>query len=164
MEFFDKLSKKASETYKFTKEKTSQISSELKLKGKISEYKESIENLYTEIGKCVYNAHKNGEEVSREEITHKCEEIARTEEEIEKAEAEILALKKIKKCVNCGAELNEKDEFCSKCGKEQPKVEEIKIEVQEEASEDAKEAEVTEVKNVEENKEENSENVNNSEE
>lgn len=150
MDFFDKLSKKASETYKMTKEKTTQISGELKLKNKINEAKEEIEKIYSEIGNLVYTAHKNGEAVSEDEVTAKCEEIARKEEEIEKAKVEILSLKKIKKCVNCGAELNENDEFCSKCGQEQPKIEKVEVEVKEDASNEAKEDEVTEVKNVEE--------------
>ena len=67
MDFFDKLSKKASETYKMTKEKTSQISGELKLRNKISNSKENINNLYNEIGKLVYEAHKKGEELSKDE-------------------------------------------------------------------------------------------------
>ena len=165
MDFFDKLSKKASETYKLTKEKTSQISGELKLRNKMNNSKDRIDELYSEIGKIVYEAHKKNEELSKDDIRPKCEEIAREEEEIEKAEIEILALKKIKKCVNCGAELDEKDEFCSKCGKEQPKVEEIQIEikVKESASEEAKEAEVTEVKNVESSNSENSGENNSSE-
>jgi hypothetical protein len=157
MEFFNKLSKKASETYQITKEKTNQISGELKLKNKISETKLQIEENYAEIGKLVYGAHKKGEEVSKEEVTSNCEEIARLEAEIEKAETEILALKKIKRCIGCGAELGEKDEFCSKCGKEQPKVEKVDVEVKDNASEDAKEAEVTEIKDVE-SEENNSEN------
>ena len=163
MDFFDKLSKKASETYKLTKEKTSQISGELKLRNKMNNSKDRIDELYSEIGKIVYEAHKKNEELSKDDIRPKCEEIAREEEEIEKAEIEILALKKIKKCVNCGAELDEKDEFCSKCGKEQPKEEKIEVEVKESASEEAKEAEVTEVKNVESSNSENSGENNSSE-
>ena len=163
MDFFDKLSKKASETYKLTKEKTSQISGELKLRNKMNNSKDRIDELYSEIGKIVYEAHKKNEELSKDDIRPKCEEIAREEEEIEKAEIEILALKKIKKCVNCGAELDEKDEFCSKCGKEQPKEEKIEVEVKESASEGAKEAEVTEVKNVESSNSENSGENNSSE-
>ena len=58
MDFFDKLSKKASETYKLTKEKTSQISGELKLRNKMNNSKDRIDELYSEIGKIVYEAHK----------------------------------------------------------------------------------------------------------
>lgn len=153
MEFFNKLSKKASETYQMTKEKTTQISGELKLRNKINENNNKIENIYAEIGKMVVEAHFKGEELNKEEVTPKCEEIARIREENEKAETEILALKKIKKCVNCGLELPEDAEFCSKCGKEQPKIEKVEVEVKAEVSENAQETEVTEVNNVENSEE-----------
>ena len=39
MDFFNKLGKKASETYQVTKEKTVKFSNEVKLKGKISDTK-----------------------------------------------------------------------------------------------------------------------------
>ena len=42
MEFLNKLGKKASETYQVTKEKAVNLSEELKLRGKISEYKEEM--------------------------------------------------------------------------------------------------------------------------
>jgi hypothetical protein len=142
MEFFNKLGKKASETYQVTKEKAANISGELKIKGKISEIKEKIEKEYNEIGKVVYNEVKDGKDVSKDQITEKCEEIARLNDEISKLEVELLAIKKVKKCVGCGTELDIEAEFCSKCGKEQPKIE--KVEVKEEP-EDAKEAEVIEV-------------------
>ena len=158
MDFFNKLSKKTNEAYQTAKEKTAKISGELKLKNKISELKEKINKEYEEIGKIVYEKMKNGEDASKEEITPKCEEISRLKEEIEKAEVEILALKDIKKCSNCGTELTLEAEFCSKCGKEQPKIEKVEVEVAEEPTveaELAENAEVTEVKTVEENNESN---------
>ena len=85
----------------------------------------------------------------------KLDEIAKKEDEISKAETEILTLKKIKKCINCGAELNCKDEFCSKCGTKQPEIKTEEVKVENEASEEAKETEVTEVVTVEEKSEEN---------
>ena len=57
MEFFDKLTKKATETYKGAAEKTSKIAKETKLKMKISENKSKIDELYKEIGKKVYQKH-----------------------------------------------------------------------------------------------------------
>ncbi len=154
MDFFNKLGKKASETYQATKEKASNISDELKLRGKISEQKEKIEKLYKEIGETVYNEVKDGKDVSRDAIVSKCDDISKAKDEISKLEADILAVKKIKKCANCGTELDIKAEFCSKCGKEQPKME--KVEIKEEPVQ-AENAEVVEVSNVEENNE-NSEN------
>ena len=152
MEFLNKLGKKASETYQVTKEKAVNLSEELKLRGKISEYKEEIVKNYKDIGEIVYNEIKNNNEVSKEAVTSKCEEIDKANDEISKLEVQLLALKKVKKCINCGAELDIDAEFCSKCGNKQPVVE--KVEVKEEPS-DTKEAEVVEVNNVEENKEEN---------
>ena len=159
MNFFDKLGKKASQTYQATKEKATNISEELKLKGKISDLKEKIEDLYTEIGKAVYTEIKDGKDVSKEEVAAKCEEISKAKDDISKIESTILALKKVKKCANCGEELEMDALFCSKCGKEQPKIE--KVEVKEEPQE-VKEAEVIEVTNVEssEKTEINTENAN----
>lgn len=152
MDFFNKLGKKASETYQVTKEKTVKFSEEMKLKGKINEAKNQITNLYEEIGQCVYNQYKTNIEEGKEDITAKCEEISKQFDEIAKLETDILALKEVKKCIKCGAEIGKKDEFCSKCGKEQPKSEkeEIKVEVEEEPK-DVQDAEVVEINNVEEN-------------
>ena len=158
MNFFSKLSKKASKTYQATKEKAVNLSEELKLKGKISDLKDKINNIYIEIGKIVYNEIKDGKDVSKEEIILKCEEISKCNEEIEKIQLEILALKKVRKCINCGEELDLEDNFCFKCGTKQPEIE--KVEVKNEVAEDVKEAEVIEVNNAENSNEDNNENNN----
>lgn len=158
MDFFNKLGKKASETYQATKEKATNISDELKLKGKISEQKEKIEKLYREIGETVYNEIKDGKDVSREAIVEKSDEISKAKDEISKLEADILAVKKIKKCANCGTELDINAEFCSKCGKEQPKIEKVEIKKEPVQAENAEVVEVSDVK--EENSENSEENSN----
>ena len=89
MGFFDKLSKKASETYQVTKEKATNLSEEIKLKGKVTELKEKIEKLYNEIGIIVYNEVKDGKDVSKEEVTAKCEEISKAKDDIEKIQDEL---------------------------------------------------------------------------
>lgn len=159
MDFFNKLGKKANEAYKVTKEKAteaykvtkekaSDISEEIKLKSKINSLEEKNYELYAEIGEIVYNEVKDGKDVSKDEVTVKCEEISRNKDEIEKLKTDLLAVKKIKKCVNCGQELDIEVEFCSKCGKEQPKIEKVEIKQEPET---VKEAEVVEVKDAEEN-------------
>ncbi len=160
MDFFSKLSKKASKTYQVTKEKAANISEELKLKGKIADLKDKINKAYKEIGEIVYNEIKDGKDVAKEEVTSKCEEISGFKDEISKLENEILALKKVRKCINCGEELDLDDAFCCKCGTKQPEIE--KVEVKNEPADEAKEAEVIEVNNVE-NNEENANNENNQE-
>lgn len=152
MDFFSKLGKKASETYQITKEKAATLTEELKLKGQINDAKDKIEDLYKEIGQKVFEEIKAGNDVVREEISEKIEEISKLQEKIEKTQVEILALKKLKKCASCGAELELDSEFCSKCGlkQEKPEKQEENVEIQEESNPNAQEAEVVEVKDVEE--------------
>ena len=152
MDFFSKLGKKASKTYQITKEKASSLSEELKIRGKISDAKNSIEELYTEIGKIVYAEMQSGTDVNKDEINVKCDEISRLKINIEKFETEILALKNLKKCDGCFEELELNAEFCSKCGKKQPKIEKVEVEIKKETP-DAKDAEVVEIKNVESDEE-----------
>lgn len=148
MDFLNKLGKKASETYQVTKEKTVKFSNEMKLKGKINEAKTNIIQMYKEIGELVYTEYKDNSDNKREEIELKCQVISNLNDEISKLESEILALNETKKCVGCGEEIDSKADFCPKCGKQQPKVEEEKIEVEENVDEEVKEAEVTEIKDV----------------
>lgn len=158
MDFFNKLGKKASETYQVTKEKTVKFSGEIKLKGKINDAKNQITSLYGEIGEHVYNGYKTNSEEGKDEIMTKCQQIAEKFDEIAKLEDEILQLREVKKCANCGTEINQKDDFCSKCGKEQPKQQEH-VEIKEESEiQDVQDAEVVEVKNTEV-EEQNSENT-----
>lgn len=149
MDFLNKLGKKASETYQVTKEKTVKFSNEVKLKGKISDVKANINQVYKEIGELVYEQFKSNTD-KKEDIELKCQVISNLNDEISKLEAEILALKETKKCIACGEEIDSKADFCSKCGKEQPKVEENIEVAAEETTEDIKDADVTEIKDVEE--------------
>ena len=68
MDFFDKLSKKASETYKVTAEKTTKIAKETKLKLEISNYKSNMEDLYKIVGKKIYQKYAAQEEMQLEDI------------------------------------------------------------------------------------------------
>jgi len=145
MGFFNDLGKKASEAYNVTKEKTSKLSGELKLKGKINEFKNKIEDIEFEIGKIVYAEFKTGtKDQNEEEIKAKCEEIVGLENDIKKAEEDILALKDIKKCVSCGAEISKDMEFCSKCGTKQPEIEKVEEVVEETVTEEKEEETKTE--------------------
>ena len=148
MDFFNKLGKKTTEAYQTAKEKTTKLSEELKLKGKISDCKEKIDNEYKAIGKIVYEKMKAGEDASKEEITPKCEEIERLKENIEKAEVELLALKNIKKCSDCGTELDLNADFCSICGAKQPKNTELTVTVTAEPAPEAKDVEAEKVETV----------------
>jgi len=119
MGFFDQLSKKASETMQGAKDKTNKISTEMKLKSKLSEKKDRINSLYSQIGQEVYVNYTNGSELISESISDKCKEIKELNEEMKSINAEILALKNIRVCPHCGAQVEANSEFCPKCGKKQ---------------------------------------------
>ena len=133
MEFFDKLSKKASEAYKITADKTGKIAKETKLKLKISELKSEINTIYTEIGKKAYEKHtlKNGKETCTEnvceEIKEKCLKIDMLSDEIDNLLKQCLELKDKKQCENCYAEIEKDVKFCPHCGAKQ---EEIAVEAE----------------------------------
>lgn len=121
MEFFDKLTKKATETYKGAAEKTGKIAKEAKLKLKINENKSKINELYQEIGKKVYQKHTSEEEVCiRKDLEEECTKIDILSSEIETYHKEILSLSDVKVCVKCKEPMDKNAKFCPKCGEEQP--------------------------------------------
>lgn len=125
MEFFDKLTKKASETYKGAAEKTSKLAKEAKLKLKINENKSKIKDLYEEIGKKVYQKHTASEDLCiKKDLEEECAKIDILSAEIEKYHKEILELSNLKNCVKCKEPMDKDAKFCPKCGEEQPVVEE----------------------------------------
>ncbi len=129
MEIFEKIGDAASKTYKYTAEKTSKIAKETKLKMKINENKREIEDIYREIGETVYEKFIVDEDINKDEIIQKCEEIDLLTEKIVKAKDEILKLKQKRQCKNCYEEIEITANYCPNCGFEQ---EEIRIEQEEE--------------------------------
>ena len=125
MEFFDKLTKKATETYKGAAEKTSKIAKEAKLKMKINENKSKINDLYEEIGKKVYQKHTTTEDICvKKDLEEECAKIDILSAEIEKYHKEILELSDLKVCIKCKESMDKNAKFCPKCGEEQPEIEE----------------------------------------
>lgn len=131
MDFFDKLTKKASETYKGAAEKTGKIAKEAKLKMKINENKSKINAIYQEIGKKVYQKHTSEEEVCiKKDLEEECTKIDILSQEIETYHKEILELSNVKVCIKCKEPMDIKAKFCSKCGEEQPEIKEEAKEVE----------------------------------
>ena len=59
MEFLNKLGNIASETYKKTSKKTGDLAKEAKIRMKMNEDKGKIKDIYTEIGKFIYQKQSN---------------------------------------------------------------------------------------------------------
>ena len=120
MNFFDKLSQTATQTYKYTQDKTNKLAKTAKLKANINENKQKVEDLYLEIGKQVYENHVREEKIDIvAKIEDICKEIDAYTDEIESSRKEILKLKDLKQCKVCSFEMELDYEFCPKCGAKQ---------------------------------------------
>lgn len=120
MNFLDKLTKTATNTYKFTQEKTSKITKIAKLKSLMNEDKQKIDDLYNEIGKEVYENHVREEKIDIvSKIEEICKEIDVYADEIELTRMELLKLKDLKQCKKCSYEMELDFKFCPSCGEPQ---------------------------------------------
>lgn len=168
MEFFDKLTKKASETYKGAAEKTGKIAKEAKLKLKISDNKSKINDIYEEIGKKVYQKHASNEDLCiKQDLEEECARIDELSAEIEGYHKEILELSNEKACTNCGEHMSKDAKFCPKCGTEQPEIKEEpakEVEVIDDNQEDNVSEESNTTESAQEENQENNENTESSEE
>ena len=154
MEFFEKLGKKASETYKTAAEKTNKLATETKLKMKMNDNKSKINDLYKEIGKKVYEKYSlDGNLDIKSDIEEELNKIQALADEIKEFERQILDLSNIKTCENCGSKIDKSSKFCPSCGAEQP--EEVKEVLEAEVVTEQNESQ----ESVEETAEEVSENI-----
>ena len=132
MDIFDKIGKKATETYKYTAEKTGKLAKEAKLRLKMNENKVDINELYKQIGKKVYEKHVVNQPINiNEELEEECTKIDVLSQEVENILKEILLLKDKKQCPNCFEQIDKSACYCPNCGTKQ----EIKEEVNEEETE-----------------------------
>lgn len=109
MAFIDNLKKFG----KDVAQKSSDMVEVTKLNMSISQEKDKINRLYTEIGSLVYNQYKEGNDVG---FGEKCAQIAEIEEKIEGFQKKIQEIKNMAKCPGCGAEINAETVFCAQCG------------------------------------------------
>lgn len=153
MELFDKIGKKASETYKYTTEKTGKIAKEAKIKMAMNNNKAKIEEIYEQIGKKVFEKHVREENINiKDDLSEECSKIDKLAEEIEKYRTELLGLNDKKQCKKCYSEIELDYKFCPNCGEKQDEPE--KTNNQEETNEPEKEEEII-IENFEEFEENN---------
>ena len=130
MDFFNKLTKKAKETYKEASQKTGELAKEAKLRMKMNENKSAINSLYQEIGKKVYEKHVKSEAIDiKTELEEECTKIDVLSAEIETCLKQIRELKDKKQCPKCFKEIDLDDKFCNYCGAKQEDTEAKEAEV-----------------------------------
>ena len=125
MSMFEEWGKKLSETGKAVGDKTKQVSELAKLNYKIVAEEKAVEELYSVLGKMIYEVEKGNSEFA---FYGQCEEISAKLDAIAELKAQVSALKGVCKCQNCGAEVDIANDYCGKCGtklvKPEPKQEE----------------------------------------
>lgn len=113
MGFFNELGKKTAQT-------TNKIANQTRLKIKINEHKAKIDEIYTQIGKRVYEKYIREEDIKiKEDLEEQCKNLDSLSKEIEQARKEILRLSNKKMCKKCYAEIEVDAQYCSKCGEKQ---------------------------------------------
>lgn len=130
MDFLNKLTKKAKETYKEASQKTGELAKEAKLRMKMNENKSTINSLYQEIGKKVYEKHVKSETIDiKTELEEECTKIDVLSAEIETCLKQIRELKDKKQCPKCFKEIELNAKFCNYCGAKQEESESKETEI-----------------------------------
>ena len=147
MAFFENLGKKISRVGEVTVDKTKKVTNIAIVNTKISEAERKIEKLYKDLGEayCV-----NFGDNPANELKIIIDDINLKKSEIEELRKELDDIKGVKKCNNCGENIDSTAAFCPKCGAQIP-VEEAK-EVEEIKDVEVVDAEVVEAESNDEKK------------
>ena len=126
MAFFDGWGKKITETVDVVGKKTNELVEIQKLRSQISNLEKNIDKCYIELGKMMFEAFQDGEDICDEAKAY-CEEITGSAVLIEEYKAEIVEIKGLKTCQNCGEPVANDVVFCPKCG---AKIEDIVVDAE----------------------------------
>ncbi len=117
MALFDELKERATDMYQVAGKKVEDVYGATKLKVQIADKQSALRTLYRELGELVYeNSKKDEPEVNS--VEDKIAEIDLLFDAIENLKSQERGLKKLVTCTNCGEEVDEKANFCPKCGNE----------------------------------------------
>ena len=120
MEYFNKISEKASTAYKVTAAKTGKLAKEAKLKLKMSNLKSQINDIYLDIGAKIYEKHLLKEDINiKNDLEEECTKIDILTNQIEEILNECLELNNKKQCLKCFAKIDKDCKFCPECGTKQ---------------------------------------------
>lgn len=120
MEFFNKISEKASTAYKVTAAKTGKLAKEAKLKLKMSNLKSQINDIYLDIGAKIYEKHLLKEDINiKNDLEEECTKIDILTNQIEEILNGCLELNNKKQCLKCFAKIDKDCKFCPECGTKQ---------------------------------------------
>lgn len=116
---FEEISKKMRKIGKDTVEEVQKMNEIRQLNSKVNDAKKQINNIYSEMGKKLYEQYKDapfdGFETEIQTITEKNDLIEQLKEQIREVKGVVL-------CPCCNMEVAENERFCSNCGNKMPEV------------------------------------------
>lgn len=141
-DIFKKIGDTLTDAGKTVGEKTKQAGTVAKLNAKIISSEHSVSESYSILGKYYYDTHKDNPD---EEIAETVNAVTAALDTIAELKNELLAIRGLVKCKNCGSDCPFEDSFCGKCGAELEKPEPAPAE---EEVEDFEETEEVEAPNI----------------
>lgn len=136
MSIFDQASKKVSETVKGLQKKTNDSMAMKRIESQIKEAEDEIQGIFTAIGQVAYAAHAEGKPLADAEELFAG--VNALKERISDYRKELDKLNDVKRCVECGAQVQRLARFCPQCGAKL----ELKIEEAEALEEEPPEIEI----------------------
>lgn len=113
MAFFEQLGKTINDASDSLKRKTQNFSEVNSLEKQVSSNQSVIQNMYVEIGRAYYEAHKGD---AQDVYADQCRVITDALNQIAQLQDQIRIKKGIQLCPNCGAQLAPGSVFCAGCG------------------------------------------------
>jgi Zn finger protein HypA/HybF involved in hydrogenase expression len=113
MELFEKIGSKISSGSKDVAKKAKDMTELAKLNSRIHGYEDMIKEAQLQIGKMYFEAYRDN---PAPEFMELFQHVINAQAAMEKCREEICAIKGVRACVNCGAEIPNNSTFCPACG------------------------------------------------
>lgn len=125
MEVFGALGKRADEARAKAMQRARDVSETTRLNGKIADEQKRVTDAYTRIGKLYVSLHETDGEDAFAEMRA---DIRDAEEKMKNYRRQLMGIRGVKQCENCGAESPKDAMYCSFCGTELPMYVEVVFE------------------------------------
>lgn len=115
MAFFEDLGKKLTKVGEVAAEKTKEVAELTKVNAKILDVQNKLDKAYIEVGKKYLELHPANDEEDMEAVVNA---VYALEDQLKELRRQLQELKGTVKCDVCGADCDNNDVFCKKCGAE----------------------------------------------
>lgn len=118
MAFLGGFGEKVSKAAQAAAKKSNELVEITKINMSISGEEDKIQKVYKQIGQYVFDNFKDNSDAD-ENIAGLCQQIMSHQKNISDLKEKLMAIKNIRQCADCGAEIELSTSFCPKCGSKQ---------------------------------------------